>query len=116
MIDKALVYSKGIEEYKDLTKEYSIKIEAGSKLNKKIKYNNPDDEDKIVNIISTEPILYISTEKLVIEYKSSKYIKLTFISPQTIGKYTAYVVIEIEKTNTKPASVEEVLKFNIEVY
>ena len=98
-----------------LVKEYEVEIESNQKIHKKVKYNNPNDYDKIIQITSTEPIIYVKTDKLVLDYKSSKYIRLIINSPQTLGTYTCFIVIE-NTTLKEENKIEEILKFKIKVY
>lgn len=37
---------------------------------KKLKYNNPEDIDKVLKVFTNDPMLKISTNELKIDYKS----------------------------------------------
>lgn len=98
-----------------ITNDYNIEIENRKTMNKKIKYNNPENIKKNLLISSTIPhVLYIKNENIQLDYKSSKYIKISISSPSTIGMYIVYIVIQ--KENNKGYEIEEILKFHIKVY
>lgn len=101
--------------YMHITNDYNIEIENRKTMNKKIKYNNPENIKKNLLISSTIPhVLYIKNENIQLDYKSSKYIKISISSPSTIGMYIVYIVIQ--KENNKGYEIEEILKFHIKVY
>ena len=102
-----------INNYKNITHEYQISVKSNQILKKKIKYNNPDDYDKIINIYTNEPYITIKENSFSLEYKSSKYIRLKFQMPKSLGTYIAYIYIE-NKLPSK-SEIEEVLKFIIDV-
>jgi hypothetical protein len=70
--NQTLIVSKNAEENLDaITKEYKeIKLQPNRLFKKKIKYNNPEDYDKEIEISCSEPIVKIKTEKLKLDYKS----------------------------------------------
>lgn len=95
-----------------LTKEYKdIKLKPNSSYKKKIKYNNPDDVAKVIQVSSNDEIIKIKTEELSLDFKSSKYIMFSIITPKTEGFYTAYIKIK----NLNKDEIEEILKFYINI-
>jgi hypothetical protein len=106
------ISAKKLNEYASITKEYpKIILKGSTTYKKKIKYNNPDDVDKIIKLTTSDPIVKIKTEQFAIEYKSSKFLRFSFEMPATEGKYRPSIII----TDMKTGEVEEVLKFFIEV-
>ena len=103
---------KELLTYQDITKDFDlIKFEKGTIIKKKIRYNNPDDEDKNFVVESLDDIITIRSKEMYIEQKSSEYIKLTFNIPNTLGRYTSSVIVK----NKDKGEIEEILRFNIQV-
>ena len=99
-----------LSKYEDITKDFDlIKIQQGMSVKKKVRYNNPDDEDKNFIVDSTDDIIVVRTKELRIESKSSEYIRLVFNMPKTLGTYSASVVV----TNKDNNKIEEILRFHI---
>ena len=99
-------------KYEDITKDFELlkfRQEASKKM--KIRYNNPDDEDKTFIIESTDDIIFVRNKELNIEQKSSEYIRITFNMPKTLGTYTASVIVK----NKKTGEIEEILRFHMQV-
>lgn len=67
-----LIISTNIDQNLDfITKEYKeIKLKPNKLYKKKIKYNNSEDFDKEIEVISTDSIVKIKTEKLKLDFKS----------------------------------------------
>lgn len=104
--------NQDLSKYSYLTKEYPvIRFKKNQTIKKKIKYNNPDDYDKPITVVSKDPIIKLRQKQMTIEYKSSKYIKFLFELPMTEGNYHPSIVI----TNDRTGEIEEILKFNIEI-
>lgn len=101
-------------KYRYITKEYNIKVENKCVIKKKIKYNNPDDYNKILKVYTVEPIIFIKTNNIILDYKTSKYIKFNILAPLTLGTYLAYIIVE-NTSSKEEDKIEEVLKFIIEV-
>lgn len=100
------------EDYTEITQEYPIyKFNKNVVEKMKIRYINPDDYNKQLEVISSDPIIQIRTPNVNINYKSNCYIRMTFNIPDTPAFYTCYIAIRDLKTN----EIEEVLKIPIEV-
>lgn len=100
----------------EITHIYRMKMVSGSVLNKKIKYNNPDDFDKIIKCYTNDPFIKIKTDTIVLDYKSSKYLRVQFNAPKSLGTVIGYIYIENQSQEIKGKSeLEEVLKFVIEI-
>ena len=101
-----------LENNEDIIKDYQLKLLINMKKKMKIKYNNPDDVDKVLAITSTDDdILEVRTKELKVEYKDMNFIRLTFNSPSTKCIYKPCVIIK-NKANDQ---IEEILRFRIEI-
>ena len=98
-------------QYEDITKDFDLKYRRNISKKMKIRYNNPDDEDKTFIIDSTDPIITIRTKQLTVKSKTGEYIRFVFNIPSTVGVYTPNILVK----NVENNEVEEVLRFNIEV-
>lgn len=104
--------SKDQGNYAYLTKEYPLmKLRRTVKVKKKIRYNNPDDFDKVLSLTSSDNILSLKKQQIKIAYKSSKYIKFSLKMPETLARYRPKIYIK----NLRNDEMDEVLQFNIEV-
>ena len=104
-----------LKKYKDITKDFDdLKLKRNTSKKMKIRYNNPDDEDKKFIIESTDAILFIRTKELNVQSKTSGYIRFIINTPGTIGTYTPYIIVKKIGIDGV-GEVEEVLKFSIEV-
>jgi hypothetical protein len=74
--NQTVIVSRNAEENLEaITKEYKeIKLQPNLVFKKKIKYNNPEDYDKELEITCSEPIVKIKTDKLKLDYKSKFYL------------------------------------------
>jgi len=60
-------------EYISITQEYKdIKLKPNCLHKKKIKYNNPDNFDKVLQVDSSSQLIKIKTPEFKLEYKSKK--------------------------------------------
>ena len=100
---------KELLTYENITKDFDLKLDKETTRKKKIRYNNPDDEDKNFVVESLDDIITIRSKEMYIEQKSSEYIKLTFNIPNTLGRYTSSVIVK----NKDKGEIEEILRFNI---
>ena len=100
-------------KYEDRTKDFEIlNFKPKETKKKKIRYNNPDDSDKIFEIESTDnEIVNVRNKELKIESKAGEFIRLIFNAPETLGTYTVSIIV----TNKAIKEVEEVLRFHIQV-
>ncbi len=99
-------------KYKEITKEFDLlKFEKNISKKMKIRYNNPDDNDKNLIVESLDDVIFVRNKEMFIEQKSSEFIRLTFNIPNTLGTYTAHVIVK-DKYN---GEIEEILKFKIRV-
>ena len=99
-------------KYENITKDYNninIKKETSKKM--KLRYNNPDDENKNLVIESLDDIIFVRNRELFIPQKASEFIRLTFNIPKTLGIYTSNVII----WNKNNGEIEEILRFHIQV-
>lgn len=104
--------SKDQGNYAYITKEYPLmKIRRVTKVKKKIRYNNPDDFDKVLSIASSDPILSLKKNQIKIAYKNSKYIKFSLYMPNTLAMYKPKIYVK----NLRNDEMEEILQLNIEV-
>ena len=103
---------KELLTYENITKDFDlIKFEKETTKKMKIRYNNPDDEEKKIIVESLDDIISVRSRDLNIEQKSSQYIKLTFNIPKTLGIYTSNVIVK----NLNKGEIEEILRFHIQV-
>lgn len=101
------------DQHEDITHEYKLRMNSGSLSKKKIKYNNPENYDKIIHCFTNDPIIKIKTPTLILDYKSSKYIKFDITAPRSLGTAIGYIYVE---SRIKDKSIlEEVLRFVIEI-
>ena len=99
-------------KYEDITKDFDLlrfQQEASKKM--KIRYNNPDDDQKTMIIESSDDIIQVRTKEINIEPKTSEFIRLTFNMPKTMGNYTACVIVK----NKDNDEIEEILRFHMQV-
>ena len=99
-------------KYEDITKDFDLlrfKQEQSKKM--KIRYNNPDDEQKTMIIESSDDIIQVRTTELNIEAKTSEFIRLCFNMPKTLGNYTSCVYVR----NKDNGEIEEILRFHMQV-
>ena len=112
MLVKKKMTKDQLLELEDITKEFDkLIMRKQTKKKMKIRYNNPEDEDKYILVESLDDIIEVKKEEIHIEEKTGEYIKLMFNIPKTEGTYKAHVLVK----NKKDGKIEEVLKFNIQV-
>ena len=112
LTQKVKLNSEELLKYEDITKDFELlkfKQEASKKM--KIRYNNPDDENKSLIVESSDDIIYVRNRELNIESKTSEYIRLTFNMPKTLGNYTACIFVK----NKDNGEIEEILRFHMQV-
>ena len=103
---------KELLKYENITKDFDeLTFERDSSKKLKIRYNNPDDEDKYFIIESLDDIIFVRNKEMKIEEKSSEYIRLTFNIPKTLGIYTSNVIVK----NKITGEIEEILRCHMQV-
>ena len=109
---KKKISQEELDKNVEITKDYELRLKLNTKKKMKIKYNNPDDIDKVFEIQSTDDeILHVRTPELKIPYKEMNFIRLTFESPNTKCIYKPSIIIR----NKANKNIEEILRFKIEV-
>ena len=110
---KKKVNNEELLKYEDITKDFGVlNFKPNEQQKKKIRYNNPDDEDKVFEIESTDDdTINVRNKELSIESKNGEFIRLLFNAPKTLGTHTVSVIVK----NKKNKEVEEVLRFQIQV-
>ena len=102
----------GIENYASITQDYPVlKFKKNQSKKQKVKYINPEDYDKVLNIISSDPIITIKEPQIKIPYKTSKYIKFRIDMPMTEGLYRPLIII----CNVRTGEIEEIMRLSLEV-
>jgi len=87
-----------------------INTQIGQTNSKKIKYNNFDNVDKELTVVSSDPkIIYVKTPQLNVRANESADIRLRLLAPNKPGTYQVKLEVRLAKTN----QIEEVLQFTI---
>ena len=112
-MNKKKINLEDLAKYEDITKDYNnLKFKSNTQKKMKIRYNNPDDIDKVLEIESTdEDTIFVRVKELNIESKSGEFIRLTFNIPSTKCNYSPCVIVK----NKTSKQIEEILRFNITV-
>lgn len=97
--------------YESITKEYRTQLKSNTFYKKKIRYNNPEDNDKLVRVFTTDPVVKIKKEEILIGFKTSENIRFSIMTPETLGIYKLHIFVE----NRALGKIEEVLRFIVEV-
>lgn len=101
-----------LSQYENITKDYGpLTFDSGEEIKYKIRYNNPDDMDKRLSIVSTDNVILVRKPELQIESKDNDYIRFTIRAPLLKCSISPSLVI-INKVTDK---IEEILRFQIEV-
>ena len=104
---------KDDRNYEHITKSYPpVQIKKGVKKKWKIKYINPDDDNKELDIkTSDETLILLKRKVLKIKEKEFDYIRFVFKAPITEAIYRPSISIINRYTN----EIEEILQFEFEV-
>ena len=99
-------------KYENITKDFDmLTLSRGEPKKMKIRYNNPEDIDKHLVVESSDDIISVKDRDMILEQKTSEYIRLTFHTPNTLGIYTSSVTVKDKNSG----EIEEILRFHIKV-
>jgi hypothetical protein len=104
---------KDYKNYDHITKYYE-RTQVEKEMNKKwkIKYLNPDDENKELDLkTSDDTLIQLKKKVLKIKEKEFDYIRFIFKAPKTEAIYKPNITIINKYTN----EIEEILSFEFEV-
>ena len=101
------------KNYEHITKTYPLlQMKKGVSKKWKIKYINPDDEYKELDIkTQDETLIHLKKEVLKIKEKEFDYIRFILSAPMTEAIYTPTIFI----INRHTKEIEEILKCELEV-